>query len=227
MPHLAALAVADPAELWRELGFDVAADGVVAVGPTRIGLDWAGHGITGWRLDGAPSAIDGLTEAGPAPVVVDAPAGGAAAEGAQRPHPNGVVAVDHVVVATPDLTRTLDALAAAGLALRRTRQAGGGESGQIRTQAFYLLGRTVLEVVGPAEGARPGPAHLWGVTFTVADLGATLGRMGDLLGTPRDAVQPGRRIVTLRRSAGSSVPMAFMSPHRPSLGDEALSPGDG
>jgi hypothetical protein len=37
--------------------------------------------------------------------------------------------------------------------------------------------------------------------------------LGDKLGEPRPAVQEGRTIATLRRSeAGSSVPLAFMTP---------------
>jgi hypothetical protein len=45
-----------------------------------------------------------------------------------------------------------------------------------------------------------------------SDLDALAARLGDKLGPIRDAVQPGRRIATLRREAGSSVPIAFMTP---------------
>ena len=238
MARLASLTVADPAGLWAELGFSVVSGsvvsgsvgggsvvsgsvggggvggggGVVDVGGTVIALGAPGSGIVGWRLEGAPSDIDGLPS-GPAPEAPTrdgSPHGGSPTGG----HRNGVVAVDHVVVATPDLDRTLGALGAAGLDLRRTRSIGGGEEGQPRLQAFYMLDRTVLEVVGPAGGAAQGPAHFWGVTFTVADLDATVAFLGDRIGVARDAVQPGRRIATLRRHAGSTVPMAFMSPHR-------------
>ncbi|HET9692218.1 MAG TPA: hypothetical protein VFP61_13785 [Acidimicrobiales bacterium] len=215
MALLAALAVADDPTVWATLGFAVAPDGTVTVGGTVVALGAPGTGLTGWRLAGAPSDIDGLVTAGP--VTADPASAGpvtAAGDADDGPsHPNGVHAVDHVVVTTPDLARTLAALQDAGLELRRTRRAGGGEEGQPRVQAFFLLGRTVLEVVGPAEGAAAGPAHLWGVTFSVSDLDATVAYFGDRIGVARDAVQPGRRIATLRRHAGSSVPMAFMSPH--------------
>jgi hypothetical protein len=36
--------------------------------------------------------------------------------------------------------------------------------------------------------------------------------LGDLLGSLRDAVQPGRRIATLRREAGLGPAIAFMTP---------------
>jgi hypothetical protein len=36
--------------------------------------------------------------------------------------------------------------------------------------------------------------------------------LGDRLGEPRPAVQEGRTIATLKRDAGSSVPLAFMTP---------------
>ena len=51
-----------------------------------------------------------------------------------------------------------------------------------------------------------------GISFLVADLDATAAFLGDLLGTPRDAVQPGRRIATLGREAGLGPAIAFMSP---------------
>ena len=110
--------------------------------------------------------------------------------------------IDHLVVTTPRLDRTLPALEAVGLEVRRTRDAGGG-----MRQAFLVAGPAVLEVVGDRPGA--GPARLWGVTFVVPDVDALAGRFGETLGTPRDAVQPGRRIVTAH---GMDVPVAFMTP---------------
>jgi hypothetical protein len=46
----------------------------------------------------------------------------------------------------------------------------------------------------------------------VDDLEATGAVLGDLLGTPRDAVQPGRKIATLRPEAGLGPAIAFMTP---------------
>jgi hypothetical protein len=46
----------------------------------------------------------------------------------------------------------------------------------------------------------------------VPDIAATAAALGHLLGAPRDAVQPGRRIATLRREAGLGPAVAFMTP---------------
>jgi hypothetical protein len=46
----------------------------------------------------------------------------------------------------------------------------------------------------------------------VDDLEAAAERLGDRLGRVKDAVQPGRRIATVRREAGLGVPLALMTP---------------
>ncbi len=58
----------------------------------------------------------------------------------------------------------------------------------------------------------PGPARFWGITFTVADLDACAELLGDRLGSIREAVQPGRRIATVRESAALGLPVALISP---------------
>ena len=70
----------------------------------------------------------------------------------------------------------------------------------------------------------PFPAQSWGrpaanevkpqlrLTVTVADIDALAERLGDELSEIRPAVQPGRRIATLRPSAGISTAVAFMDP---------------
>ena len=67
----------------------------------------------------------------------------------------------------------------------------------------------------PAEAtARAGgdrPAFFWGLAFLAPDLEATVAGLGDRVGEIRPAVQPGRRIATLRRSAGLSLQLAIMS----------------
>jgi hypothetical protein len=171
---------------------------VLAVGGVRLRLDGegSGKGILGWRLrDLATTELDGIpTERSDAP-----PAQGG-------PQPNGVVAIDHVVAFTPDLDRTMSALQAAGVDFRRLREeptpAGGGH------QAFFRMGEVILEVV---HAGREGPARLWGISFLVDDLDATVAHLGELVSEARDAVQPGRRIATLRREAGLGVAVAFMS----------------
>jgi hypothetical protein len=118
-------------------------------------------------------------------------------------HPLGAVGIDHVVMLTPDFDATVEELRAEGLDYRRTRDAGNGFR-----HAFFVLGPCLLELGGPAEG----PLRLWGLTLVVDDLDAAAERLGDRLGAAKDAVQPGRRIATLRREAGLSVPLALMTP---------------
>ena len=133
-----------------------------------------------------------------------------AASGQQHPnasqHPNGAIGLDHVVVTTPDFDRTSAALAAAGMPLRRVREAPGGFR-----QGFRRLGPAILELV-EARDAPPGPADFWGLVVIVSDLDALAERLGDRLGAAKPAVQPGRRIATLRSSAGLGEPIAFMTP---------------
>jgi hypothetical protein len=86
------------------------------------------------------------------------------------------------------------------------REVPGGDT----RQAFFVLETALLELAGPVpdvDGLR-----FWGLTVVVADLDALAARLGARLGPVRDAVQPGRRIATLRAGAGSSVPLAFMTP---------------
>jgi hypothetical protein len=203
---LAELDVADEPADWTALGFAAADDGTIVVGGVRLcplGRA-AGDGIVVAAFAGANRAagFDGLPVRAPAP-------GG---PGVGTSHPNGALAVDHVVVTTPALERTVGALQRAGLDLRRTRDAGGDPP--VR-QAFLLAGPCVVEVVGPGGEDAEEPAAFWGLTIVVADLDALASRLGDAVGPPRDAVQPGRRIATLRPGRGISTRVAFMTPRPP------------
>jgi len=183
------------------VGFTVDAAGNCRVGDVRLVLEAGDQGLCAWSLDGidAGGSIDGLAThrvAGMTPAR-DHPA--------DVVHPNGVVAIDHVVVTSPDPARTINALQTVGLEPRRTR-----EHGAVR-QTFFRLGTAILELVGPHTPDGDGPARFWGIAFTVADLDATARFLGDHLGRVKDAVQPGRRIASLRREAGLALPVAFMS----------------
>ena len=201
------LTVADPPAAWAALGFAVDGD-LCLVGDVRIRLAGAdaGRGLTGWSVRGIETTeLDGLPT-----TRSDRPAPG---EG--PPHPNGIVALDHVVAISPSLDRTVEALCGAGLDLRRLREEPT-PAGAPR-QAFFRLGGTILEVVQePPEAVGRGgaerPAFFWGLAFVAPDLDATVAGLGDRVGEIRDAVQPGRRIATLRRSAGLAVPVALITP---------------
>jgi hypothetical protein len=198
------LLVADPPELWEELGFRVE-DDACDIGTVRVRLDSrAGKRVVSWSLCGIQTdELDGLaTTVSPA-----SPRDGAA------PHPNGVVAIDHVVAFSPDLDRTVAVLEAAGLDLRRIREEPT-PAGAPR-QAFFRLGEVILECIqlpDSPELDRSRRATFWGLAVKTADMDATAAYLGDRLGEPRPAVQAGRMIATLERDAGSTVPLAFMTP---------------
>ena len=114
---------------------------------------------------------------------------------------------------TGSLDRTCGAIEdATGAPLKRVR-----ELGEIR-QGFHRLGRggLIVEVVERPE-VGDDPASFWGVVINVDDLDAATAVAGpDLIGAAKDAVQPGRRIATVRSEAGLGLPVALMSlPGRP------------
>lgn len=204
------LLVADPPQAWRDAGFTVDGD-VARVGTVRLRLlgPDAGRGIVGWSLrglaDGVPDLLDGLPT-----TRSDAP------PSEPDDHSNGALWVDHVVVMSPDLDRTAAAFEGIGLEARRVRDFDLG--GTPMRQVFFRLGEVVLELVGTPEPSGDGPTTFWGITHTVADLDATAALLGERTGRVKDAVQPGRRITTVRhRELGMSVATAFITrpPHRP------------
>ena len=206
-PTIDELTVADAPAAWVALGFEVDGD-ICVVGDVRIRLAGsdAGKGLVGWSLRDieTPSWTGWRRRARIAEPPDEPPA-----------HPNGVTAIDHVVAITPALDRTVAALQGAGLDLRRIREQPT-PAGAPR-QAFFRLGATILEVVQepPEAIERAGgdhPAFFWGLALVAPDLDATVAGLGDRAGEIRPAVQPGRRIATLRRTAGLAVPVALMTP---------------
>jgi len=215
-PTIDELQLADDPARWAALGFNVR-DGVCQIATVRLRFadpsnTSQARGIVGWslrdltdaalspegELDGLPTTISRRPLPAPAPT-----------------HPNGVLAIDHVVAASPDLDRSVAALRAAGLDLRRVREqptlAGAPR------QAFFRLGQEILEVIQePDEVVAQGggvdrPARFWGLALQVEDLDATVATLGEHAGEARAAVQPGRSIASVRRSAGLAVPLALMS----------------
>jgi catechol 2,3-dioxygenase-like lactoylglutathione lyase family enzyme len=190
VPTLEQLEIADEPDDWSAVGFDVEGD-ICQVSSVVVRLVGKGprRGILGWTLgNGAPDAV------------------------ARAPHPNGVVRIDHVVLMSPDLDRTVEDLRADGFELRRIRE--GETPGGSTRQAFFRVGEPILEVVQAPEGTSVArdPTRLWGLALLVEDLEQTTSTLGNLVGTPRDAVQPGRRIATLRPQAGLGPAIAFMTP---------------
>jgi hypothetical protein len=206
-PTIDELQLADDGANWAALGFDVAGDSC-AIGAVRLRFSGvaAGRGIVGWSLRGLDSVeLDGL------PTTISE----RALPSAAGVHANGVVAIDHIVAMSPAFERSVEALQAAGLDLRRVREEPT-PAGAPR-QAFFKVGREILELVQEPDdviersGGADHPARFWGLALLVEDLDRTAGAMAPHVGTPRPAVQPGRRIATVRRSAGLAVPVALMS----------------
>ena len=165
-----------------------------------------GRGIVAWslrdlasdELDGLPTTLSDSSPPPPAP-----------------PHPNGAISIDHVVAFSPDLERTLDSLRGVGLDFRRLRE--GPTPGGSERQGFFRVGEALLEVIEAPEGSRirsdpAAAARLWGLAFLVESLETPARVLGERLGEPRDAVQPGRRIATVRGEAGLGAAVAFMTP---------------
>jgi hypothetical protein len=182
-------------DAWGRLGFELEG-GAFALGTTLLRPTGAGGGIRGWTLAGVtgddlaglPTTIAGVGPATKAPE-----------------HPNGASRLDHLVVRTPRFDMTAATLEEAGLDLRRVRQAAP----TVR-QGFFWVGDTILELV---EDERAGAAEFWGLVIVVADIDRAADLLGDLLGDVRPAVQPGRRIATVREAAGAGLPLALMTPH--------------
>jgi hypothetical protein len=206
-PTIDELLVADDGERWAELGFTIS-NGCCELDQVHLRFlsDTSARGIVGWSLrDLASTELDGLPTS-----ISERPLPRAAVT-----HPNGVVAIDHIVAMSPSLDRSVHALQHAGLNLRRIREQPT-PAGAPR-QAFFRLGAEILELIQEPDevvqqmGGDDRPARFWGLALRVEDLDRTVELLGEHAGPIRPAVQPGRRIATVKRSAGLSVPLALMS----------------
>jgi hypothetical protein len=203
--RVAALRIGAEPEGWRELGFEVQPDASVALANTRLELTGAADvgSIGSWVLEGrqVPSDIDGLpTDSGPKGE-------------SEVAHANGALSIDHLVVVTPSLERTTGAFLEAGVECRRVREAGAGV-----LQGFFLVGDLLVEVVGSPEAEAEAPARFWGITVEVEDIDASAEKLGERLGAIKDAVQPGRRIATVRPEASGGLPLALITQRVPGGG---------
>jgi hypothetical protein len=177
---LVTLAVADEPGPWAELGFAVDRHQFLLGGITveLVGRD-RGEGIVGWTLGTAPADLP------------------------EPEHPNGAIALDHVVMLTPAFEAQRDELKAEGLDLRRER-----DDLRDTRMAFFRAGRTIVELTAVPEGE----TRLWGFVAVLPSVDDPAPVLAPHLGEPRDAVQPGRRIATLNATAGISPALAFMTP---------------
>lgn len=210
---LTAIDVADNPEAWAHAGFtvdgnQVQIDHVVITltgAPGTSDGDIPRRGITGLSILGLTGDMDGLPVAAQPAALQDGPA---------PTHPNGVEVFDHLVVMTPDPDRTTAAFEAAGLEARRSRVFGKPDAKT--RQTFFWLGRVILELVGPDQPVDPAdkPASPWGLALVTPDLDTSAEMLAENCSTPKEAVQPGRRIATVKtRDLDITVPIALMTPH--------------
>jgi hypothetical protein len=198
-PSIVGLDAAGTPAAWTAAGFAVV-DDVVTIGGVAVRVDCAPSGIRAWTLFGVPRTtdVDGLPTR-----VVDTD------DVEPADHPNGATLIDHLVVWSPDDERTIAAMCNLGFEVRRVRT----DARPGFRQTFLRAGDVIVELVAADRPPAGGPARFFGIACTVADLDATASLLGEALGAIKDAVQPGRRIVTLRgRELGLDVAIAFMSP---------------
>jgi len=189
---------------WAQVGINFSHDGVFAIGEIALRInETLPPGMHSWVLNNIDStivSIDGI------------PTSGITGNGqSEQRDAHGFVltplGIDHVVVNTPDLERTSQALHdATGAELKRIRDAGNG-----MRQGFHRLGDVIIEIVS-APSMPPGDAALWGFVLNVADVHEVAAYLGpDVLSPPKPAVQKNRLIATFRGSVGLGVPVALMS----------------
>lgn len=192
---LSALFVGGSPEPWRRVGLIRPDSDSLTVSSVTLVVEASsppGIGAWGFTPDLDVEEIDGIVVRRETPPTSEPP--------------DGVLALDHVVVMTPDIIRTSRAFdSATGSELRRIRDAGGGVE-----QAFHKSHDVVIEIVSSRDAEH---TALWGVVFVVGDIDTRCAELGpDVVSPPRDAVQAGRRIATIRSAAGLGVPVALMTP---------------
>ena len=206
-PSLHTIVVGDTPAAWASAGFTLTGtnNNEVVVGPIRVLLVGGDQrGVVAWEFEGleADSSVDGLRS-----LARREP------EAVEVIHPNCVSLIDHVVLMSPDIERTVDALQASGFEPKRRRILD--KATPPRQQVFFWAGPTILELVGPLEAESAKPCTIWGLALVSRDLDASKDQLGDLLSYPKEAVQTGRRIATLRtRDLDISLTLALMSAHQ-------------
>ena len=232
--QLELLRLGDTAAAWSAAGFFVSAEATVTLGQTIIQCTGQGEPFQGWQIQGCQiqgrqiqgrqiqgsqiqgsgssisehSSIDGLK------LLAASDQGPRLNSVASQPHPNGITSIDHIVVSTGDSQRSIAAFESAGFEVRGSRSTSS--YGSPMRQTFFWAGDVIVELMGPdlGEATSESPAQIFGLALVAADLDSTAAALGELLGTPKAAVQTGRQIARLRtNSVGIGLPIAVMSPH--------------
>ena len=201
--RISELVVGGGAQNWASIGITFNQSLRAALGDVVLRLDpLLQPGLHSWVLQGADVKVENIDGISTTHVTI-------ASNDVASPQSDfdlGVIGVDHVVINTPDLMRTSDALTVAtGAPLKRVRDAGNNVQ-----QGFHRLGSVIVEIV-TAPTMPLGDASLWGFVLNVKDIYAVANHVGpDVLSIPKPAVQAGRLIATFRSSVGLGVPVALM-----------------
>lgn len=117
---------------------------------------------------------------------------------AGRPGHNSAVELDHMVIRTADAERAIANYGGRlGIELRLERHAPQWGMHML----FFRCGDDILEIVQPlGDQPHTGPDELWGVTWRVREIDATVQRLQDgkiAVGEIRDGRKPGTRVCTM------------------------------
>ena len=199
-PTIAELHVGDDPSAWERLGFHIE-NSRCLIGATHVVFTEGRRGIHSWVLRNSLSS-----QFGPIPTSfthdpVPEPA---------IAHPNGSVAFHHVVLMVPEFDMGRAALTDAGVRIEQGQPFGSTENAMLRSAP--KMGEIELELIGPESKDPSRDWELWGLVIAVDDIDATSELLGDLLGQVKPAVQPHRRIATLKKEAELGVAVAFLSP---------------
>ena len=199
-PTIAELHVGDDPSAWERLGFSIN-DRRCLVGATEVVFSDGPTGIHSWVLrNSMPSQFGPIPttftkKPVPEPSIV---------------HPNGSIGFHHVVLMVPEFDIGKTALTSAGVQVEQGRPFGSPGKAMLRSAP--KMGDIELELIGPESEDRSRNWDLWGLVIAVDDIDATSELLGDLLGQVKPAVQPHRRIATLKKEAELGVAVAFLGP---------------
>lgn len=200
--RLAAIDIGGGPAPWEAIGLRTDGDGRISFANGALVFQPGERGIIGLAIDALdqlPDQIEGIPlRTGRVVPAID--------------HPIGAFELDHVVIMTDALERTSTSVSEAlGLDCLRIR-----ETEMVR-QAFHRFADQggvrgcIIEIV---ENSRVQSPTLFGLVLNLTDIDAAAVRLGpDVIGSPKPAVQQGRRIATVRSTAGLGVAVALMSPN--------------
>jgi len=185
-------------ESWKLAGF-AESKRVVSLKDVDILFESGSGGLTAWGWEGIPADLE--TFCGIPTFAYDKTAFGSK-------HPNQALSVDHIVLHTNDADYVKSEFAKLNLQPRAQRD----DIYPGITQIFFRPGQgPVIEVVVNKDFPK---SFLWGTTLVTADIDAAKEALKENASNPKNAVQPGRRILTVRgQNIGIRTNVALMTPH--------------